>query len=60
MKQIIDLNNWDRANLFQHFNSCTNPFIFITSEIDITKLYKFAKIIIYQCMLLLLFYFRLC
>lgn len=43
MKQIIDLNNWDRANLFQHFNSCTNPFIFITSEIDITKLYKFAK-----------------
>lgn len=33
-----------RQELFDHYNSCTNPFIITTSKIDITKVVEYCKV----------------
>jgi chloramphenicol O-acetyltransferase type A len=43
MKKIIDINNWDRTELYKHYDLCTNPFIILTTTIDITNLYNYVK-----------------
>lgn len=40
MKQ--EINNFNRMELFKHYNSNTNPFSFVTTRVDITKLYNFC------------------
>ncbi len=41
MKQ--EIKNFDRIELFEHFNSSSNPFSFITTKIEVTKLYNFCQ-----------------
>ncbi|MBO4246178.1 MAG: hypothetical protein J5892_05540 [Bacilli bacterium] len=41
--KVIDKNTWDRKDLFMHYDSCNNPFIYLTIPIDITNLYHFSK-----------------
>lgn len=43
MKKNIDLNNWKRKDLYSHYDICTNPFIIVSTEIDITNLYNYVK-----------------
>lgn len=43
MKKIIDIDNWERKELFNHYTAFTNPFMIVTTEIDITKLYNYSK-----------------
>lgn len=43
MRTVIDKNTWDRYELFKHYDECTNPFLIISSEIDITNIYNYAK-----------------
>lgn len=35
-----EIKNFERQELFDMFNSYTNPFSFVTTRIDITKIYK--------------------
>lgn len=41
MKEIV--KNFERMDLFNQYNSRTNPFSFITTKIDITKAYNYSK-----------------
>lgn len=41
MKQ--EIKNFDRMDIFNHYNSMTNPFAFVTTRLDVTKLYKLCK-----------------
>ena len=43
MKTIIKKDEWNRYETFKHYDSCTNPFIIISSKIDITNIYNYAK-----------------
>ena len=40
MRTVIDKENWNRYELFRHYNECTNPFVIISSKIDITNIYN--------------------
>ena len=39
----IDLNTWNRYELFKHFDEETNPFLIINTPIDITNIYNHCK-----------------
>lgn len=41
MKEIV--KNFERMNLYNQYNSRTNPFSFVTTKIDITNAYNYAK-----------------
>lgn len=41
MKEIV--KNFDRMDLYNQYNNRTNPFSFVTTKIDITKAYNYAK-----------------
>ena len=43
MKTKVDLSKWNRYDLFKHYDSCTNPFVILSVNIDITNLYNYAK-----------------
>lgn len=43
MKQIINLDEWNRKEHFQFFNSMDDPFFGITTQVDITSVYQEAK-----------------
>lgn len=34
---IEDVKDFYRQELFDHYNSCTNPFIIMTTKLDVTK-----------------------
>lgn len=42
MKQI-DLNNWNRKQLFEHFKTFKDPYFGVTVPLNVTKAYKFSK-----------------
>lgn len=42
MKQI-DLNNWDRKQLFDHFKGFKDPYFGIVFPLNVTKAYHFSK-----------------
>lgn len=42
-KTIIDRENWNRNELFSHYDNMTNPFVYLTTPINITNLYKYVK-----------------
>ena len=43
MRTVIDLQKWDRKELFNHYNKETNPFVIINTPIDITNVYNYCK-----------------
>mgnify|MGYP000704679775 CR=1 FL=1 len=43
MKKSINLNTWPRASAFKHFSSYSNPYFGITSDVDCTEAYHYAK-----------------
>ena len=43
MKTKVDLKKWSRYETFKHYDMCTNPFIIVSVNIDITNLYNYAK-----------------
>lgn len=42
--KIIDLEDFERKDLFLHFNSRTNPFSFVTVKVDITNIIDYCKV----------------
>ena len=56
MKEI-DINTWDRKEIFKHYQNVTHPFYMVTFKIDVTLLIKythqyslsFYKALIYLC-----------
>ncbi len=43
MKKIIKLDEWKRKELFNHYSSFSNPFMIVSTEINITNLYNYVK-----------------
>jgi chloramphenicol O-acetyltransferase type A len=43
MKTLLDLENWNRKEHFEHFCRMEEPFFGVTVEIDCTKAYETAK-----------------
>ncbi|WP_281309447.1 chloramphenicol acetyltransferase [Flavobacterium flavigenum] len=43
MKNLLDLENWNRKEHFEHFSKMEEPFFGVTVEIDCTKAYQTAK-----------------
>ncbi|MFB9109578.1 chloramphenicol acetyltransferase [Flavobacterium gyeonganense] len=43
MKTLLDLENWNRKEHFEHFSKMEEPFFGITVEINCTKAYQTAK-----------------
>lgn len=41
--KIIDLNSWNRKEIYNHFIGLTDPFVAVVVELDVTKAYKTAK-----------------
>ena len=43
MKQIIDINSWNRKEHFYFFSKLDDPFWGITTTVDFTKIYLLSK-----------------
>lgn len=43
MKQVIDLDNWNRKEHFDFFSSFDDPFFGVTTTVDFTKVYQQSK-----------------
>ncbi|GGF27235.1 chloramphenicol acetyltransferase [Flavobacterium limi] len=43
MKTLLDLENWNRKEHFEHFSKMEEPFFGVTVDIDCTKAYQTAK-----------------
>ena len=43
MKTKIDLEKWSRYETFKHYDICSNPFVIVSVNIDITNLYNYAR-----------------
>ena len=43
METIIKKDEWERYDLFKHYDDSDNPFIIITIPIDVTNLYHYTK-----------------
>ena len=41
--KIIDLNSWNRKEIYEHFIGLTDPFVAVVVELDVTKAYETAK-----------------
>ena len=41
---IKKVDNFDRLELFNYYNDSTNPFLYITTQIDVTNLVNFCKV----------------
>ena len=39
----IDFENWNRKEIYTHFEGSSNPFYMVTFTVDVTKLYSFVK-----------------
>ncbi len=43
MPKYLDLENWNRKELFYFFKDYDNPFYNICTDLDVTKLYRYVK-----------------
>ena len=43
MKQVIDLDNWNRKEHFAFFSAFDDPFFGITTLVDFTDIYRQSK-----------------
>ena len=41
--KVFNKDDWNRYDMFCHYNERTNPFIIVSSKIDITNIYNIAK-----------------
>ena len=41
--KVFNKNEWDRYDTFTHYDARTNPFVIISSKVDITNIYNIAK-----------------
>ena len=41
--KILNKDTWDRYDTFTHYDACTNPFVIISSKVEITNIYNIAK-----------------
>lgn len=41
--KIIDLNTWNRKQLYEHFSNLKDPFFSVTIPFDVTQAYSFSK-----------------
>ena len=39
----IDLDNWDRKQIYSHFSQTKRPFYMVTFDLDVTDLYSYVK-----------------
>lgn len=40
---IKNIENFERRELFEHYNSCDNPFLVITTKIEVTNIVDYCK-----------------
>lgn len=40
---IKEIKKFGRAELFNHYNKCDNPFVFLTTKIDVTNVVNYCK-----------------
>jgi chloramphenicol O-acetyltransferase type A len=43
MKQVIDIDTWDRGSVFRHFIRYSNPYFGVCTDVDCTTAYRYAK-----------------
>ncbi len=43
MKQVIDLDNWNRKEHFAFFSAFDDPFFGVTTLVDFTDVYRQSK-----------------
>ncbi|CAL2094821.1 chloramphenicol O-acetyltransferase type A [Tenacibaculum sp. 190524A05c] len=43
MKKYLDIDSWNRKELYEHFRTLADPTFAITANVDVTKAYKFAS-----------------
>jgi chloramphenicol O-acetyltransferase type A len=43
MKQVIDIDTWDRGSVFRHFIRYSDPYFGVCTDIDCTVAYNYAK-----------------
>jgi chloramphenicol O-acetyltransferase type A len=44
MRTVIDINKWERKEVFQYFSKFQNPYGGLTAPVDVTKIYKEAQL----------------
>lgn len=40
---IREIDNFDRENIFRHYHICDNPFLNITTKVDVTNIVNYCK-----------------
>ena len=43
MSKELDIANWNRRQLFEHYMTLLDPFFALTTEVDVTTTYQLAK-----------------
>ena len=43
MIKEIEINNFDRKDLFEHYNAAENPYLFVSVNINVSNAVNFAK-----------------
>ncbi len=41
--KTLDINNWERQQLFEHFMKFSDPYFGVTFKVDVTQAYKYSK-----------------
>lgn len=43
MKEVIDIQTWNRKQIYEHFVQLANPFFGVVIPFDVTRAYQFSK-----------------
>ena len=43
MLMIRKIDNYSRIHIFEHYNICDNPFMILTTKVDVTDVVEFCK-----------------
>jgi len=41
--KLVDIENWNRKTIYEYFKDFPDPFFNLTSNLDVTELYRFCK-----------------
>lgn len=44
MKKLVDINNWERREIYEHFSKLDNPFYSITLDLNVTNIKRYANL----------------
>lgn len=47
-----EITNYERIETFNYYNNKDNPFIYLTTKVDITNIHKNVKTIMHQLLIL--------